>query len=416
LEEQRVVSKLSLPDKTFLEAVLDMAGGYVLDLTNTSLAQLFDDIDIDIYEDKYAEYGVSKANRLRTLWKIGSDSEVASTLGILADYIEAKRAAPGFSGFREEITDDQIARIRRVAAELDGGTSAGLRQTASVDNAPDSAPVIFTTEATVTKNKIQIEIHEDIYGHIAQYLTTADYFHAVEESYKLVREKLREITGKERASDVFNNSAQNTAHYEALFGKATPGDEAEADFFRGIGYLHLGVQHLRNEKAHTPATSLEPNLAVHYISLASLAYDLITRYVSEDTIKELEDLVLAERQGYRNASAFYRDFEGGRWLRNLTLPAKVESSAVRKVLKAKWLDEADFTRSYDHSNIVLMRLELVVDELTEADLDRLMDLPTKDSHGNDQSAGMRQFLEFVQKKHPDTIPEKARDRLAKEQS
>jgi hypothetical protein len=64
------------------------------------------------------------------------------------------------------------------------------------------------------------------------------------------------------------------------------------------------------------------------------------------------------------------------------------------VLKTKWLDEADFTRSYDHSNIVLMRLELVVDELTDADLDRLLDLPTKDSYGNDQSAGMQQFLEF----------------------
>src|SRR6266536_260427 len=101
VEEQRVVSKLSLPDKTFLEAVLGMGGGYVLDFTNTSLAQLFDDLAIDIYEDKYAEYGVSKANRLRTLWKIGSDSEVASTLGTLADYIEAKQAAPGFSGFRE---------------------------------------------------------------------------------------------------------------------------------------------------------------------------------------------------------------------------------------------------------------------------------------------------------------------------
>lgn len=229
VEEQRVVSKLSLPDKTFLEAALGMAGGYVLDLTNTSLAQLFDDIAIDIYEDKYAEYGVSKANRLRTLWKIGSDSEVASTLGILTDYIEAKQAAPGLSGFREEITDDQIARIRRVAAELQGGTSAGLGQTASADYASGSAPVIFTTEATVTKNKIQIEIHEDIYGHIGQYLATGDYFHAVEESYKLVRGKLREITGKERASDVFNSSAQNTAHYEALFGKATPGNDAEAD-------------------------------------------------------------------------------------------------------------------------------------------------------------------------------------------
>jgi uncharacterized protein (TIGR02391 family) len=353
---------------------------------------------------------------LRTLWKIGSDSEVASTLGTLADYIEAKQAAPGFSAFREEITDDQIARIRRIAAELDGASSAGMWQTASADDVADPTPAIFTTEATVSKNKIQIEIHEDIYNHIGQYLATGDYFHAVEESYKLVREKLREITGKEKASDVFNNSAQNTAHYEALFGKATSANDAEADFFRGIGYLHLGVQHLRNEKAHTPATPLEPNLAVHYISLASLAYDLITRYVSEDTIKELEDLVLTKRQSYRTAGAFYRDFEGGKWLRNLVLPAKVESSAVLKVLKTKWLDEADFTRSYDHSNIVLMRLELVVDELTEADLDRLLKLPTKDSYGNDQSAGMQQFLEFVQNKYPDTISQKAKDWLTKEQS
>ncbi|MHA4945694.1 TIGR02391 family protein [Micromonospora sp. SD19] len=398
------MSKLTLPDKTFLEAVLGMSGGYVLDLTNTSLAQLFDDLGIDIYEDKYAECGVSKANRLRTLWKISSDREVALTLGTLADYIEAKQAAPGFSGFCQEITDDQIARIRKIATELDSALSA------------DSTPAIFTTQATVLKNKIQVEIHGEIYDHIGQYLATGDYFHAVEESYKLVRGKLREITGKEKASDVFNNSAQNTAHYEALFGKATPANDAEADFFRGIGYLHLGVQHLRNEKAHTPATPLEPNLALHYISLASLAYDLITRYVSEDTIKELEDLVLTKRHSYRTAGAFYHDFEDGKWLRNLALPTKVRSSAVRKVLKTKWLDEADFTRSYDHSNIMLMRLEIVVDELTEADLDRLLDLPTKDSFGNDQSAGMQQFLEFVQKEYPDTISQKAKDWLAQEQS
>ncbi|MBM7494827.1 uncharacterized protein (TIGR02391 family) [Micromonospora luteifusca] len=409
------MSKLSLPDKTFLEAVLGMSGGYVLDLTNTSLAQLFDELAIDIYEDKYAEYGVSKANRLRTLWKIGSDSEVALTLGTLADYIDAKQAAPGFPGFPDRITDSQIAMIRRIAAEIDGAPFNHMGQTTSADEVSDPTLAIFTTEATVSENKIQIEIHGDIYNHIGQYLATGDYFHAVEESYKLVRGKLREITGNEKASDVFNNSAQNTAHYEALFGKSIPTNAAESDFFRGIGYLHLGVQHLRNEKAHTPATPLEPNLAVHYISLASLAYDLITRYVSEDTIKELEELVLAKRQSYRTAGAFYRDFKDGKWLQSLTVPAKFQSSAVRKVLKTKWLNEADFTQSYDHSNIVLMLLELVVDELTEADLDRLLDLPTKDSYGNDQSAGMRQFLEFVQKEHPDIISQKVKDWLTKEQ-
>lgn len=407
------MSKLSLSDKTFLEAALCMSGGYVLDLTNASMAQLLDEVEIDINKDEYAALGVSKANRLRTLWKIGSDSEVAATLGSLADYIESKQAAPGFPGFRHEITDDQIARIRRIAAELDDKPPARAGQASPATGFADPTPAIFTTEATVLKNKIQIEVHEDIYNHIGQYLSTGDYFHAVEESYKLVRGKLREITGKERASDVFNNSAQNTAHYESLFGKAAPANDAEADFFRGIGYLHLGVQHLRNEKAHTPATPLEPNLAVHYISLASLAYDLITRYLSEETIKELEDLVSAKHRSYPTVSAFYRDFVDGKWLSSLTLHAKFQSSAVRRVLKTKWLNEANFTRSWDHSNIVLMRLELVVDELTEADLDRLLDLPTKDSYGNDQLAGMREFLNFVQKRHPGRISRKAKDWLAK---
>jgi hypothetical protein len=60
-----------------------------------------------------------------------------------------------------------------------------------------------------------------------------------------------------------------------------------------------------------------------------------------------------------------------------------------------------------------MRLELVVDELTEADLDRLLDLPTMGAYGNDQSAGMQEFFEFVQKRRPDTISERAKNWLAK---
>lgn len=37
----------------------------------------------------------------------------------------------------------------------------------------------------------------------------------------------------------------------------------------------MAIQFLRNEKAHTPAKKLDNNLAIHYIALASLAYDLI---------------------------------------------------------------------------------------------------------------------------------------------
>lgn len=175
-------------------------------------------------------------------------------------------------------------------------------------------------------NKIEIVIHEDIFDHISRYLATEDYFHAVEESYKLVRGKLREITGKEKATDAF--AANNI---EKIFGHQ-PAHDAEKDFFEGVKFLNMSIQFLRNEKAHTPATPLERNLAIHYVSLASLAYDLITRYVSEDVIADVEELVLAKRRSYRTASAFYRDFEGGKWMGNLQLPPEMGSSAVRKGL------------------------------------------------------------------------------------
>ena len=75
--------------------------------------------------------------------------------------------------------------------------------------------------------------------------------------------------------------------------------------------------------------------------------------------------------------------------------------------KDKWLREADFTVCYDHSNIVLMRLELVAAELSKDDLDRLLSLPTRDSYGNDQLAGMLEFLEFIQQEYPHKISQKA---------
>ena len=39
----------------------------------------------------------------------------------------------------------------------------------------------------------------------------------------------------------------------------------------------MAIQKFRNEKAHTPAKALDRNLAIHYISIASLAYELISR-------------------------------------------------------------------------------------------------------------------------------------------
>ncbi|MFK0071901.1 TIGR02391 family protein [Arthrobacter woluwensis] len=383
------MSGLSVASKTYLEAVLGMASGYVLDFSNASFANFFRELDIDIYDaERYPGFGDSKANRIRALWNSGSDGEIAASLHALAEYLDAKKAAGILAA---DVTDDQIARMHKIAQDLIDATS----EEATAPSASD-VHASFTTEATVAANKIQIEIHEDIYNHIDQYLATGDYFHAVEESYKLVRERLREKTGSEKATDAFSASNQ-----EKIFGHA-PQNPAEKDFYDGVKYLNMSIQFLRNEKAHTPATPLESNLALHYISLASLAYDLITRYVSDAVIQETEEIIRAKRRSL-SATAFYRQFEGGKWLESIDLPEDLKSLSVRRVLKKKWLAEVDFTRSYDHSNIMVMRLEVVADALTQADLDYLLELPTVDARGNDQEAGMLLFLEYVRQQFPEKI-------------
>jgi hypothetical protein len=158
------------------------------------------------------------------------------------------------------------------------------------------------------------------------------------------------------------------------------------------------------------ATFVEPNLAIHYIALASLAYDLITRNLDPAVAPEIEEFVRKTRASY-SATKFYRVFGDGGWIEGLELPAGLASRSVRKALKQKWLDEADLTRSYDSSNIVFMRLQLIASELTGADIDGLLDLPTKDSRGNDQAAGLDEFLDFIKQRQPEKLSDRVRAHL-----
>jgi len=60
------MADLSPLEKRQLEDLLGMSGGYVLDFTNRTFADLFkDSVHINIYDAKYATRGDSKANRLR---------------------------------------------------------------------------------------------------------------------------------------------------------------------------------------------------------------------------------------------------------------------------------------------------------------------------------------------------------------
>ena len=102
-------------------------------------------------------------------------------------------------------------------------------------------------------------------------LNNKHYYNAVEESYKIVRKKLKEITWKEKAHEWFKED-----NYELIFWN-NPTSEPEKNFFEWVKFLHMAIQKLRNEKAHKPAEKIDKNLAIHYIVLASLAYDLIDK-------------------------------------------------------------------------------------------------------------------------------------------
>ena len=128
------------------------------------------------------------------------------------------------------------------------------------------------SEKISEKGEINITLQEEVFNHVEKLLNDGHYFNAVEEAFKFVRRKLYDITGEEKATDAFNE-----ANYEKIFG-SNPNSKSEEDFFQGVKFLHMAIQFLRNQRAHTPKTDdLDKNLAIHYISLVSLAYILINK-------------------------------------------------------------------------------------------------------------------------------------------
>ena len=94
------------------------------------------------------------------------------------------------------------------------------------------------------------------------------------------------------------------------------------------------------------------------------------------------------------------------------MSAELLSPSVRRVLKRKRLEDVDFTRSRDHSNTVLMRLELVAEELLPDELDTLLERPTADVNGFHQEAVPLPLLEFMRLKYPDKISTRLSDWMA----
>jgi hypothetical protein len=78
---------LKRSEMRFLDEVFDMRSGYVLDFSNRTFEEFFEDeFGIDIYQEKYQGRGSSKANHVRSFIDAEDGFAVGKVLRKLWDY------------------------------------------------------------------------------------------------------------------------------------------------------------------------------------------------------------------------------------------------------------------------------------------------------------------------------------------
>ena len=83
------MSDLTGADKIYIEKILDMGSGYVLDFSDLRFGQFFRRFGVDIHSAQYQIYGTSKANKMRAFWERESDAVVGEVLLDMLNTYEA---------------------------------------------------------------------------------------------------------------------------------------------------------------------------------------------------------------------------------------------------------------------------------------------------------------------------------------
>ncbi len=114
------MSDLTSIEKLKLERLLEMGSGYVLDFSNKTFQEfILENVNIDVDDEKYFYNGSSKANRLRTFWKIESNQIVGELLEKLLEYWRVKRLIDQ-KGIRPE-EQTLFNECRDISQRLTGG-------------------------------------------------------------------------------------------------------------------------------------------------------------------------------------------------------------------------------------------------------------------------------------------------------
>lgn len=94
------------------------------------------------------------------------------------------------------------------------------------------------------------------------------YSDAVEKGFKVVRDRLRELTTFEKGTDAFGRGG--------LYVNGATNKYVDKDFQEAVKFLTMAIDQFRNEKVHTSDGNIEdPVRAYEYLTLSSLAMHLL---------------------------------------------------------------------------------------------------------------------------------------------
>ena len=109
------MSNLSDTDKRYLEKILNMGDGYVLDFTDSTYGEFFGRYKIDIHGRKYRTYGTSKAKKMRAFWEQEADTMVGK---VLAEMLDSYEVACDLNG--KQVDRPLLDKARGIVDRLTG--------------------------------------------------------------------------------------------------------------------------------------------------------------------------------------------------------------------------------------------------------------------------------------------------------
>lgn len=122
-------------------------------------------------------------------------------------------------------------------------------------------------------------LHDKIKEKCSGLYFSSHYPEAVEKSFKVVRDRLRELTTYETGSEAFGKGG--------LYIKGAAAENVDGDFQEAAKFLTMAIDQFRNEKSHTSDGKIEdPVRAYEYLALSSLAMHLLDDSEVRDKIQQ----------------------------------------------------------------------------------------------------------------------------------